>query len=472
MFGSCQSFYEAVSELIAEYETRIENLPNPEILSEFMSSFPEKDDVTLTFESIETWTYNLNSNIDWVESYEKFVFEDNNLDDEVQVKLVIKKEIVDNISVYCFDKVVEFFGEKSTRELITLFSNLMAGKNSLRFNVIDKELNIFTKTIAFTNKEKAWSVETFDRKQALNRCEKASLFLNRTEIGLLPQDFYILETDISENTNLVGVFKRLETIFDYIYIANNSYLTNEKLVVQFSPADNAFDFVLDDIQSNSNWRRIYEWVFDSDTAIERASIARNIISINCKTTEHFVDITERIVDSIKSNYVIYQKSSVEQYLDAKKSIANSIVETSRQIQEMIYDIASGFSKNLIAVIMFFISIILTDSMDWEDLIHKGIPQDIVYMAYFFAGASIFYLLITIFTTYRKWKYCAESHNQLKECYEDILDRNDINQAFSNDKLMKDSKKRLILDAIIISLAWGFFLIFMVLFFTSMKCNPK
>lgn len=472
MFGSCKSFYEAISEVNAQYETQIKSLPSSNELMAFLECFTEHDGIELLFESIENWTFKSTNKIVWIDSYEKFVNEENAPEDDVKVTLIVRKNVESPVSVYCFDELEKFFRGKSTRELINLFAQLLKKNGYIRFNVLDRIINLFTKTIAFTNTDTIWPIESFDREQSLSRCEKASLFLNRTEVRLLPQDFAILRNNIAGECNLVSAFERIETIFNYVYIANNSYLPDDKLVVQFDPAGNAFDFKLDEIQTNPIWRRIYEWVFDTDTAIERAAIARNIISINCKNVEQLNGITEEIVGSIKSNFVIYQKSSVEKYIDAKKSIADNIIETSKQIQEMTHELTSGLRNNFLAVIMFLITVILTDSMDWDDLISGGIPKDIVYMSYLFAVASVFYLIITIFGTLKKWGYCSEGYYQLKKNYEELLEQTDLNRAFSNDALLIDAKKQIIKDTVIVSLIWIAFLCIMVVFFTWMRSSAS
>ena len=282
----------------------------------------------------------------------------------------------------------------------------------------------------------------------------------------------ILQNNITGECNLVSAFERIETIFNYVYIANNSYLTDDKLVVQFNPAGYAFDFKLDEIQPNPILRKIFEWVFDTDHAVERAAITRNIISTNCKNIEQINSISEEIVGSIKSNFVIYQKSSVEKYIDAKNSIAENIIETSKQIQEMTYELTSGLRNNFLAVIMFLITVILTDSMDWDNLIIGGIPNDIVYMSYLFAIASAFYLIITIFGTVKKWGYCSKGYYQLKKNYEELLEQTDLNRIFSNDSLIKDAKKQIIKDTLIVSFIWIMFLLIMVVFFTWMKSSAS
>lgn len=467
MFGSCKSFYEAVGELNAQYETMVKDLPEVEVLSEFIGQFCVTDEIELLCTSIESWSYKSKNNSGWGDSYKKFI-SDNDPEDDVKVSLIVRKLQKNPITVYCFDEFEKFLAEKSTLELISLFVKLISKDNFIRFNVLDKKIEFFTKTIAFTDSDEVWPIELLDRIQFFKRCEKASLFLNRNEMRLLPQDFIILKSNLSDERIIVKVFGRMETIFEYVYIANSAYLNSDKLVMQFDPAGNAYDFTLNEIKFNSMWRNIFEWIYDADTAVERAAIARNIISINCKTAEQLAGITEIVLGSIKSNFVIYQKSTVDKYIDAKKSIADNIVETSKQIQEMTHEMTSGLRNNFLAVIMFLITVILTDSMDWDELISGGIPKDIVYMSYLFAVASVFYLIITLFGTAKKWGYCSKGYEQLKNNYKELLEENDLERIFKDDSMIKDAKKQVIKDSIFIGVIWILFLAIMVVFFYRMQ----
>ena len=83
-------------------------------------------------------------------------------------------------------------------------------------------------------------------------------------------------------------------------------------------------------------------------------------------------------------------------------------------------------------------------------------------------ASVFYLIITIFGTFKKWGYCSEGYYQLKKNYEELLEQTDLNRVFSNDTLIIDAKKQIIKDTVIVSLIWITFLVIMVVFFTWMR----
>ena len=467
MFGTCVSFYEAIEILNAQYNTQVKCLPEKERLASLFDKILEYDEVELLCNAVEDWRFKSTDRADWTAAYKEFL-ENNEPEDEVKVTLIVTKNTKKSISVYCFEKMECFFVEKTTRGVMRLFVDLIDKNGYVRFNVFDKKVDLFTKTIAFTNVDTVLPMEDFDRGKALKCCDMASLFLNRNEVTLLPQDFKVLYDNHNNENEIKKIFARIETILDYVYIANTAYITDDKLVVQFDPTGKAFDFALDNVPFKPIWNQIYEWVFETENAVERAAIARNVIAIDCKSVSQLEDVSEETLRSIKSNYVIYQKNLIEKYIDVKKSIADSIVETSKQIQEMTHELTEGLRNNFVAVIMFLITVILTDSVDWDDLIYGGIPEDIVNISYIFDIASLFYLIITLVGVLRKWDYCRKEYFQLKANYEEILEKNDLDRAFKNDMLIKRAEKRIIEDIIIVGRIWGAFLIIMFVFFTEMK----
>ena len=328
MFGTCDSFYEEVSELSAEYSGKIKSLPSTDELKKFFDCIPKCDEIKVQCEAIENWNFKSTNPVDWIEKYNEFI-DSNEPEDDVRTVLNIRKKGEDFVSIYCFDEFEQKFTARGIKNIIDFFGNNINKKGYIRFNVLDKKIELFTKTIAFTNNiDTVWPTEGFDRVKLLECHNQASMFLNRNEVRLIPQDFILRRKNLDENDSIVLIFKKIETILEYIYLANIAHITSNEVVIQFDPIGKKFDFILSEIKFSLIWRQIYEWVFDTKDAVERAAIARSIISNNCKFPEEIANISESVLGSIKSNFVIYQKNSIEKYIDVKKNIADNIIETS------------------------------------------------------------------------------------------------------------------------------------------------
>ena len=83
-----------------------------------------------------------------------------------------------------------------------------------------------------------------------------------------------------------------------------------------------------------------------DSCVDKASIARKIINTYCRDKESILAIDDKVLNSIKSDYVIYQKNHVDQYIDMKNKISEFIVDSAGKIQELSHDIADAFRNKL------------------------------------------------------------------------------------------------------------------------------
>jgi hypothetical protein len=247
-------------------------------------------------------------------------------------------------------------------------------------------------------------------------------------------------------------------------LANSSYIANEKIVLQFSPTQSGFDYEINTIIDNRHICQLFKWAFDGDNTVERSGIARNVICLNCKNSEQILAINEDILNSVKSNYLLFQKKTTEQYIEMKNQISEFIVNASKQLQEIIHDLIDGLKNNFIAVIMFLITIILTDSIDWDDIIRTGgLNKDLVFVINIFYVASIAYLVVTFVAMIVKWTFLKAGYKQLKDNYKEVLDEKDLEKAFNDDNVIKKAKRKIIISSMIIGVVWIIFLIIIYYF---------
>lgn len=61
---------------------------------------------------------------------------------------------------------------------------------------------------------------------------------------------------------------------------------------------------------------MYSWIFTDGNAADKAIIARNVLSLHCKYSS-LIDIDELAFASMQSNYNLYLRNNVNQYLELK-----------------------------------------------------------------------------------------------------------------------------------------------------------
>lgn len=459
VFGTLKSYYEAAAEVNAEVVAIIDALPDEDCFCEYLKNFKERDDIEINMKACTTFTYHSQDKSVWQDKYKKFIADGESYD-EVEISIHIDKNYDQKnaLSIYCFDEFIRYYNGLPTIELLKFFVSVFSKHNYLRFEVLDKIVGLCTHSIGFCHEDELWPCVDINRQEYLKKCESASLFLNRIELPLVPYDFEFLGDVNDKDRTTIELFSKLETTFSYLYLANSSYLIDGKIVLQFSPTQSGFDYELKEIANNQHICQLFKWVYEGQNAVERAGIARNVIYLNCKKSEDILEIGEEIWNSIKSNYVLYQRKTTEQYIEMKNQISTFIVDSSKQLQEMLHDLIDGLKNNFIAVIMFLITIILTDSVNWDDFLNTGIlSEDLTFVTKIFVIASTAYLLVTFVAMFVKWMFFRNSYEQLRSSYKEVLDKKDLDNAFDNDKVIKKARNKIIVAAIVIAFVWICFL---------------
>ena len=90
----------------------------------------------------------------------------------------------------------------------------------------------------------------------------------------------------------------------------------------------------------------------------KALIAHNIISLHCKFAA-LLALDDSVFEAIKTNYSLYLRNNVNQYLDMKRDIAKFIQNIVTQVGDYTVAILEKFKANLIAIFGFLFTVVLT-----------------------------------------------------------------------------------------------------------------
>ncbi len=434
------SFTEILYEFSAEYKIGKDKLPENEKLREFTGDVPEEDDVTVIF-SDETTSVTVGVAA-WIETYENFVkrLYDS---DEVIVTIKIKKQARSGeINVYSLNAFSEFLSNRTFLQLFDIFVQLfeLCG-DRIVFHLLDTNGLLYTRNIAFLDNEVEWKVIT-PRSDQLKNCEDASVFLDRNKYPLLPQDFKVIgPVEGSGFAQIQELFEKMRRIWAYVYLANSSYIANEKAILQFDPVGSAEEFDFTDLIGNTIVPQIYDWIYKEDGCVDKASISRRIINVYCRDKQAILTIDDKVFNSIKSDYVIYQKNHADQYIDMKNKISECIVDCVRQMQELSHEVVEAFKNNFGATIVFLMTVLLTDSVDRSQFLGRAVSPNVADVWGIFTFVSALYLIVTVIMANQKWKWMEQSYDDLKANYKGALDDKDIEEAFNDDHSLKTAREQ-------------------------------
>lgn len=440
--SNVSSIKEILYEFTCTYSIAISNLPSKDILMGLLEDIPDQDKMVITFAADEDTVYVAEGEATWIEEYEQFcksIYCDN-----ILVSVEIKKNVTNgSLNVYNLQKFQEFLASCSIESHLINFSKLFINCGEhIAFRLLNTNGSLWTQSISFSDNEIQWGTTERSRSELIRNCDDASVFLERTNIQLIPQDFTIQgPLEGSDFITIVRLFNDLRNILSYIYISNTSSIHKDKAILHFDPTSVGYEYTLQSLSQNSIVALIYDWVFKDDGCVDKASIARKIINVYCRTEDELLEIDQRVFNSIKSDFQIYQKNHVEQYIDMKNRISDHIVESAKQIQELTHELSEAIRNNFVAIIVFIMTVLLTESIDISKLLEKNISPRITAVCAVFTLASLLYLIVTIITSNQKWKWLDQSYKDLKENYKKTLDDADIEEAFNNDAPFKHAKNQ-------------------------------
>ena len=348
------------------------------------------------------------------------------------------------------------------------FSAWLQTQECLMFEVFDYDISFSTRTMAFESSKNATFNPKITRSQRLNACKDTAYFYNMNAFEVTPDDF-IIEGTVRGGENLVPLFGKLSTILSLAYVASSASISDDTISVQISGQRTVnYDLPLIDIKEDEKWQNIYTWIFTDGNPTDKALIAHNVISLHFKF-EALLNLDATVFEAIKTNYNLYLRNNVNQYLDMKRDLAKFIQSVVSQVGDYAVAILGKFKNNLFAIVGFLFTVVLTrigSTQKWDEIFTKHT----IYLFELFLFGSVFYLSICFFETRFKLKKTKKSYTDLKENYKEVLSEAELKDAFKDDKLLTDTEKSTKRGMIGWSIAWGLLLVLTIIIIEVFTAN--
>lgn len=377
--------------------------------------------------------------------------------DRIELRLTIIKNKIDNVlSVYNLTEFSNYLKSLSFSIFLKVFEKCLGTEKLILECQEDNlgEIAFETKTIKLTSKNVNKEVEEIEIKLREEKIYNATT-LCHWDIEkklLLPEDLY---PTVIENANdeIVKIFKKTCTLYTLMFIFDYSSLKEDKFLYklngyktfgeEISISKNS-DISID-IDSVDLFYKIYQWIYVGGNINDKISIARNIISLNYNPKT--LQLSKTSFDSILSNYKIYERQNVKQYIEVRNKLSEILIGLQEKIDKIVDGFIGDFKKNLITIISFFISVIAIRVVSKGDFI-GGFTNEIIILSYSFLLISIGILF------YSRWEFSKrialfdKHYEQLKERYKELLSEDEINKIFDqsnpknlNSKSFVDGQKK-------------------------------
>ena len=168
---------------------------------------------------------------------------------------------------------------------------------------------------------------------------------------------------------------------------------------------------------------------------DKINIARNIISLNINKDSLRIDSTA--LNSILSNYKIYEKENVKQYLQVRNKLSELLIDLQEKISAIVDSFISDFKKNILTLVSFFISVVAIKVVSKGDFV-GGFTNEIIGLSFVFLLVSIGLLLYSRWELTKKIDLYNKHYRQIKDRYKDVLSTIELEGIFEECDPQKDN----------------------------------
>lgn len=277
---------------------------------------------------------------------------------------------------------------------------------------------------------------------------KACLFYENKNYPLIPEDF-----DISpsfEHAGIADLFNTLKLAFSIIFLADITSLDDKTLTATIKGYRHVIGTIqLDgskDAEIAAAYHEIYQWAYVDGSITDKLGIARNLLSIHI-VGNALRSLQDGSMPAIISNYSIYLKDSVKQYIEIKNKLSDQIQKQSEKASEMVKSIGSYLKASIFSVYSFVITTFIIRSMSKTS--PDGLFSNDIYIVF------IMFIFLSIGTLIYAYKEAEAElcrfesiYESFKSRFDDLLSKSDRDRILQNDKeykrdvaYIKKSRKR-------------------------------
>lgn len=354
------------------------------------------------------------------------------LNDQINIIYIVSKNICDNtLTVY----EESLFTEHLQNSKLLAFLNAVNKrfKNELYIEVWSDEFSPFgSRTIYFMPKGGKPQLSIIENRQVRNNLQKNYCQSDGLNFVILPDDLLMDSTSnaISLLCRKACVVLSMLYVCDTTKIGDNVefHLCGYKTIRTVLSALKLNELDIEDGYCE-RWFEIYNWAYSGGYTLDRLSISRNIISLNCNT-DNIVLINESTFRSIKSNFKIFEQDNVRQYIKVRNEVSNMLISMQKEINTIVDSFISDFKKNIIAVSTFFLTVIVIRVISKGDFT-GGFTTPVMFLSLIYLGISLLLLCYSRKELDRKKNLFAKHYEQIKERYRILLSDEELKEMFED-----------------------------------------
>ena len=349
----------------------------------------------------------------------------------ISIKFIVTKNIQEGkLSIYNILSFSQYLGNGSLYSFLNALNNRRLEKTLILECVNEGIETLNAGSISVVSKDVNSDFIGVNERMKRIHLREGLIHWGAYKLQLLPEDIYP-----SNCTNpLYNIFKQASAcllimyLFDYITLTNNTLDVNLNgfKALNYTINTNKLSEIDVDHKTIDQFFQVYCWCMSSGYVTDKFSIARNILSLNLDTTQ--ILITSHIIEAIKSNFRVYEKENVQQYIQLRNEISNLLIDLQTKINDIAQNFTTDFKNNLLVLVSFFASVIVFGVIS-EASPFAYFSDHIIILSWCFLLISLLYRRYSYSELNKKNKLFYKHYEQIKDRYKALLDDVELNNIF-------------------------------------------
>ncbi|WP_030137758.1 hypothetical protein [Pseudomonas fluorescens] len=274
---------------------------------------------------------------------------------------VTKAAIKKSVTIYSLDYFSVYLQEGTVGEVLKKVNSLSSAAYIIECQEISetyrtglfvfKPLSLET-SILVTNPEVATKAKRIEQR------DKVCSIYGGVRDQYLPNDFRF--DRVFCHKVVQDIFQKLELLYSLISLSDVSKF---EVVGTLSIVLKGYSNVKLEIKTLANidvfsaidFFEIFEWVYTDGNIVDKIGISRNIISIHV-IDDNLFRLKAGCIESITSNYIIYLKDNLKQYVEVKNKLSDQIQKTSEKAAEVVKSINTYLRASIFSVYSFVFTV--------------------------------------------------------------------------------------------------------------------
>lgn len=436
---------ENFKQLIIKIETKEINIPEIDTLKSYVDLYNGRDKLFLDIRMDDYKSVSI-VNDDYCEFTkeleEMLRVKDNDSVFHITLKIIKQFDNNNFISIFSLNSIVTFLKDRNFKELLITFKEAICDKKYIIFEMFENENPFYSQNIYFKKQSEEINYKFLDRIPLQKLRNKVCTYLNASQFDFVPEDFRLIQK--SDNEVINSIMDKLVVVFSLIFISNISSIEDVNninfKIDGFKWSNFTLDFATIDANKLIQYFSIYNWIYNEGNINDKIGLARNVITLHINNSGSY-NVDESILNSIESNYKIYLKENVKQYIEVKNKLTESLLDISLKSDEIIKGFTNTFKQNIMTFLTFFATVLIMTCITSGKLTNI-FTKDITMISFAMLAISVLFLVFSNLEIKKDIERFQQQYDRLRSAYDEILIQEDLNNIFKQGKIIKEDKEHI------------------------------